>query len=115
MAHGRRIQAGAVHEPHSVLDIRGEQIPIPDPRRLIHLQFRRFAGCPVCDLHLHSVVGRHQEISESGIREVVVFHSSVEDLLPHAADLPFAVIADLAKRLYAGFGVERGGRALLLD
>src|SRR5262245_31045921 len=113
MTHGSRIQAGAVPEPQNVSDIRGERLRIPDPRLLIHLQFRRFAGCPVCDLHLHSIVGRHQEISGAGIREIVVFHSSVADLLPYTADLPFAVIADPARRLYSAFGVEPGPRALL--
>jgi len=32
----------------------------------------------------------------AGIREVVVFHAPDEELRPHVADLPFAVIADPA-------------------
>ncbi|NVB81968.1 MAG: AhpC/TSA family protein [Kofleriaceae bacterium] len=90
-----------------------EQIEVPDPARLVHLQFRRFAGCPVCNLHLRSFVRRHDEIAASGIREVVVFHSSADELREHAADLPFAVIADPDKRLYAEFGVTSGWRSLL--
>jgi hypothetical protein len=85
----------------------------PDPDRLIHLQLRRFAGCLVCNLHLRSVVRRHEEIEAAGVREVVVFHSSAEELAEHTADLPFAVIADPGKRLYAEFGVESSVRALL--
>lgn len=38
---------------------------------------------------------------------------SVPELRPHAEDLPFAVIADPGKRLYAEFGVESARRALL--
>jgi hypothetical protein len=38
--------------------ISGEQVGIPDPSGLVHLQFRRFAGCPVCNLHLHSMMRR---------------------------------------------------------
>jgi hypothetical protein len=86
---------------------------VPEPGRLVHLQFRRFAGCPVCNLHLRSVVLRHDEIVASGVREVVVFHSPAAELRPHAADLPFAVVADPGKRLYREFGVEAGRRALL--
>lgn len=41
----------------------GDVVPIPDPERLIHLQFRRFAGCPICNLHLRSIVRRHDEIT----------------------------------------------------
>ncbi|MEE3918755.1 hypothetical protein V2I01_10735 [Micromonospora sp. BRA006-A] len=53
----------------------GTGVDLPDPDRLIHLQFRRFAGCPVCNLHLRSIVRRHAEIEAAGVREVVLFHS----------------------------------------
>jgi alkyl-hydroperoxide reductase/thiol specific antioxidant family protein len=91
----------------------GAPIPVPDPERLIHLQFRRFAGCPVCNLHVHSLVKRKDEIEAAGIREVLVFHSPADELREHVADLPFAVIADPAKHLYAEFGVEASLRSLL--
>ena len=93
--------------------VSGEPIGIPDSHRLVHLQFRRFAGCPVCNLHLQSFSRRHREIAAAGIREVIVFHSKADDLRPYAADLPFAVIADPGKRLYLEFGVESSPRALL--
>ncbi|NVB84948.1 MAG: AhpC/TSA family protein, partial [Kofleriaceae bacterium] len=35
-----------------LVSLDGEPIEVPDPARLVHLQFRRFAGCPVCNLHL---------------------------------------------------------------
>lgn len=91
----------------------GAPVPIPAPEHRVHLQFRRFAGCPVCNLHLRSMVTRHDEIVAAGVREVVVFHSTADELRPHTADLPFAVIADPDKRLYREFGVEAGARALL--
>ncbi|RKT52407.1 peroxiredoxin-like family protein [Saccharothrix australiensis] len=93
--------------------VQGGVVRVPDPERLVHLQFRRFAGCPVCNLHLRTIVARHDEIRARGITEVVVFHSSAAELLPHVRDLPFAVIGDPEKRLYAEFGVESAPRALL--
>jgi hypothetical protein len=93
--------------------VSGGRARVPDPERLVHLQFRRFAGCPVCNLHLRSVVQRHDEIAARGIAEVVVFHSSAAELRPHVADLPFAVVGDPGKRLYVEFGVEAAPRALL--
>ncbi|MGW6567384.1 peroxiredoxin-like family protein [Streptomyces sp. NPDC054975] len=87
--------------------------PDPDPGRLVHLQFRRFAGCPICHLHLRSFVRRYEEIEAAGIREVVVFHSPPEELRPHVDGLPFPVVADPDKRLYAAFGVEASPRSLL--
>lgn len=93
--------------------ISGNSIRIPVSDQFIHLQFRRFAGCPVCNLHLQSFSRRHEEIASESIREVVVFHSSVEELLLHAGDLPFDIIADPEKQLYVEFGVESSPRALL--
>ncbi|NUU22888.1 MAG: AhpC/TSA family protein [Streptomycetaceae bacterium] len=91
----------------------GAAVAVPDPERLIHLQFRRFAGCPVCNLHLQSIVRRHDEITAAGVTEVVVFHSSAEELRKHVEHLPFAVVADPDKLLYREFGVESAPRALL--
>ncbi|MBF6437062.1 peroxiredoxin-like family protein [Nocardia cyriacigeorgica] len=96
-----------------LVTITGTPVPIPDPDCLVHLQFRRFAGCPVCSLHLRSVVDRLDEIHAANVREVVVFHSSAEELLKYTADLPLAVIADPGRRLYREFGVESAPRALL--
>ena len=64
-------------------------------------------------MHLQSVVRRHDEIDKAGIREVVVFHSTDEELRRHVIDLPFAVVGDPGKRLYAEFGVESSPRAVL--
>jgi hypothetical protein len=67
----------------------------------------------LCNLHLRSIVRRHPEITGAGIREVVVFHSSREELLEHVADLLFAVVADPHNELYVEFDVEASPRALL--
>jgi peroxiredoxin len=109
----KRPGAGDVVRPRDLATVAGERVAVPDPAgRLVHLQFRRFAGCPVCNLHLRSFVRRHDEIAAAGIREVVLFHSTAADLRPHTGDLPFAVVADPDKALYAEFGVESAPRAL---
>lgn len=95
---------------HSVGDV---PIRVPDPKRMVHLQFRRFAGCPICNLHLRSFAQRHAEISAANLREVVLFHSGADELRPHVADLPFDAVADPEKRHYRQFGVEASPRALL--
>jgi peroxiredoxin len=92
----------------------GQLVTIPDPAgNLVHLQLRRFAGCPICNLHLRSIVTRHDEIRSHGIREVVVFHSTAAELAKHQAKLPFPVIADPQRELYRRLGVERGLSSLL--
>jgi peroxiredoxin len=109
----RPVRPGSTVTGRRLTTVLGEAVTVPDPERLVHLQFRRFAGCPVCHLHLRSVVRRHTEIEAAGVREVVVFHSPAEELRRHTADLPFAVVADPGKRLYVEFGVESAPRALL--
>jgi len=108
-----KLEVGTVLESHDWETISGEHVRVPHETDFVHLQFRRFAGCPVCNLHLHSFARRHSEIVDAGVREVVVFHSSREALLEHAADLPFSIIADPRKELYGEFGVESSLWALL--
>jgi hypothetical protein len=52
-------------------------------------------------------------IEAAGIREVAIFHSTAEDMLPHHGDLPFAMVPDPEKSLYAEFGVEASGRSVI--
>jgi AhpC/TSA family len=97
----------------TLVTVSGAHVPVPHSGQLVHLQFRRFAGCPVCNLHLRSIVNRLGDIEAAGIREVVVFHSSADALRPYTADLPLDVVADPGRALYREFGVEYGPRALL--
>ncbi|WP_129663614.1 peroxiredoxin-like family protein [Phytoactinopolyspora endophytica] len=102
-----RMSVGDVVAGHELGTIYGASVQVPDPERLVHLQFRRYAGCPVCNRHLRSFAVRHDEILAAGIREVVVFHSDAETMRELQADLPFAAVADPGKALYAEFGVQR--------
>src|SRR5437667_11924912 len=79
-----RIQPGVVLHPRELHNIDTERVRVPDREALVHLQFRRFAGCPVCNLHLRSFVERYPEITAASIREVIVFHSWQEELKLHA-------------------------------
>jgi peroxiredoxin len=107
------IDVGEVLAERELLTVSGGRLRVPDSERLVHLQFRRFAGCPICNLHLRSVIARHDDIVAAGIREVAVFHSSAAELLAHHDAVPFAMVADPGKRLYREFGVESSARALL--
>jgi peroxiredoxin len=93
--------------------IDGTDVAVPSRDAIVHLQFRRFAGCPICNLHVRDVAHRHQEIADAGIVEVAVFHSAAEELRRYQADLPFAVVADPDRKLYKEFGVESSIRSVL--
>ena len=99
-----------IRDLHTVED---RPIRVPDAARLTHLQFRRFAGCPICSLHLQAMVARNGEIAAAGIHEVVLFHSTPQEVRAYAGDLPFDVVADPDKQLYEEFGVESSLRSVL--
>lgn len=80
------------------------QLPTGGP---VHLQFRRFAGCPVCNLHLRSFTRAFDRISAAGLLTVAFFHSSAESMRPYQGDLPFPAVPDPERRWYDFFGVEQ--------
>jgi peroxiredoxin len=102
-----RIAVGDVVTPRELTSIHGRTFTVPAEGRIVHLQFRRFAGCPVCNLHLHQVAGRIDELAAAGILEVAFFHSKPETMRDFQGELPLAAIADPEKRVYRQFGVER--------
>lgn len=110
---GSKIVVGQQFPQLQAKNIHGAEVSIPCVETWTHLQFRQFAGCPVCNLHLQSVIARHQEIVEAGIREVVIFHSSDTELLPYQGHFPFDVIGDTTKALYRKYGVESSISAFL--
>src|SRR5215467_8696025 len=67
--------------PKTVMEaVTGEAINLPDPRRLVHLQFRRFVDCPICNTHIAEFRRRARETEAAGIKEVIVFHSSPKSI-----------------------------------
>jgi peroxiredoxin len=102
-----KIKPGQTIQPLTLTNIHGVKVEIPSKdAKWVHLQFRRFAGCPICNLHLQSIIKRHADIKAAGIKEVVVFHSPDEKLLPYQGKFPFDVVGDPDKVLYKQFGVE---------
>lgn len=107
-----RVAPGDVVEADQLTTIKGVTVPIPDPESAVHLQFRRFAGCPICNVHLQTIIRRHDEITAAGIREVVLFHSTLEEFAEYVDDMPFDLIADPDRTLYRRFGVETSVRSV---
>lgn len=81
------------------------RVPDPDGRR-VHLSFRRFAGCPICNLHMRSVAARLSEIEAIGVIPVALLHSTAESMRPYQGDLPFPVVPDPDRTWFGTFGVE---------
>lgn len=109
----KKLNVGDIVGKRDLQTIDDNVVTIPDAKKLIHLQFRRFAGCPFCNLHLRSISVRYDELVNAGVQEVVVFYSAVEPMRKFQGERPFPVIADPNKTLYAEFGVESSLKAVL--
>jgi len=112
-ANVNRVIVGDRMQSRILTDMTGQPVALPDPRQLIHLQFRRFAGCPICNLHLRSFALRTQEITDAGVKEVIVFHSHAQELVLTESDVPFPVIGDPDKKLYVEFRVGTSWRSVM--
>jgi hypothetical protein len=44
---GSKLKPGDAVPPRTLTGVLGAAIAVPDPALLVHLQFRRFAGCPI--------------------------------------------------------------------
>jgi peroxiredoxin len=113
ITEGAVLNTGDKVNVRTLTTVQGAAVALPAADGLVHLQFRRFAGCPICNLHMHEVASRHSEITTAGVTEVVVFHSSADRLRRYVAELPFAVVADPDRKLYDEFGVHNSIRGML--
>lgn len=108
-----RLVVGSSAPEIAAITLAGASVTVPDRERIVHLQFRRFAGCPICNLHLRSVARRIDELRAANVREIAVFHSNADTMRPFQGDLPFDVVADPERRLYAMYDVTSSARSIL--
>jgi len=101
-----KFNPGDVLPPMVMEAVTGEAINLPDANRLVHLQFRRFVDCPICNTHIAEFRRRVREIAAGGIEEVIVFHSSPKSIRSYQKDVPFLMVGDPQKAFYRYFGVE---------
>lgn len=110
---GRRLGPGDRVGPLSLVTIAGDRLRLPNGEDLIHVHLLRFAGCPVCTLHVHAFAGRHAEIERAGVRTLLVYPSTRQELARYQPELPFDVVADPERSLFRRMGAESSARALL--
>lgn len=111
---GRPVVPGEHLAPFALETIRGEVVAVPNATdRFVHLHFRRFAGCPICITHLRELAVHRAALVAAGIRVVVFFHSSPDEVERHQGHLPFGLVADPGMTWYRQFGVQRSPWAFL--
>ncbi len=115
MSEGAAVGVRSLVVPRQLRAVSGAAVRIPDPNLCVHVQFRRHAGCPICNVHLQSVLRRHDEIAAAGIKEVVAFHSTDDELRRDVDELPIDVSGDPARRFMpSSASGRRGGRCSTL-
>src|SRR5579871_5332433 len=100
-----KFNPGDVLPPMVMEAVTGGAINLPDAKHLVHLQFRRFVDCPICNTHIAEFRRRAREIEAAGIKEVIVFHSSPKSIRSYQKDVPFLLVGDPKKAFYRNFGV----------
>jgi peroxiredoxin len=110
----KRLHAGDRAPAIAASTTKGTPLTVPGSHgEVSHVQFLRFAGCPVCNLMLQSYIKRNAELRAAGIREVILFHSDAKHVRDYHEQLPFDVIADPHQKLYRLYKVEKSALAIL--
>lgn len=99
-----RLTPGKRIEPFTVETLSHGTLRLPDSG-VVHLQFRRYAGCPICNYHLRAFRARHGDLVGGGVKVVAFFSSTAEEMQPFQGDLPFACVPDPERAWYQRFGV----------
>lgn len=75
----------------------------------IWLAFYRYASCPLCNLHIHEIIKRFDEVKNSGLTFLPVFQSPPSEVQKYAGkdDLPFQIICDSKEEIYKLYNVGK--------
>ncbi len=88
---------------------------LPDMKgRPYLLAFMRFAACPFCNLRVHELATRFEELGDDfGV--VVIFDSPLAHLQQHAEGhhAPFPILADEKGRYYRAYSIEHSVAGML--
>jgi thioredoxin-dependent peroxiredoxin len=71
------------------------------------LSFFRFASCPFCNLRMHELVTRFNELDKD-FTIIAIFDSPLDNLQRHAEKhkAPFPILADKDNTSYKSYGIE---------
>lgn len=109
-----KLTPGAKAPEFAAESVRGEQVSLASLQGSpALLKFYRFAGCPICNLHLRELALRHDELARAGLTVVVFYHSPLERIeREQGRELPFELVGDPGKRIFDAYGVEASLRGM---
>jgi peroxiredoxin len=92
----------------SLPGIDGKQFSLDQVQgRRYMISFMRFSACPFCQLRIHQLISRWQELDEN-FTVIAVFDSSLENLQKHSVKhkAPFSILADASAVYYQKFSIQ---------
>src|SRR5690349_9426252 len=94
-------------------DVYGRMINLAEyADKKILLGFFRHAGCPFCNLRVHTLLKAHEELKSSGLEMIFFFESKEQVILRssfHRGVSPIPIISDPEKKWYDAYGLESSG------
>lgn len=103
-----RLAEGTKAPGFETTDLAGKKLKLDELPGKKWLAFFRYAGCPLCNLQVHKIITRHDELAKRGLSVVAVFQSPRDSLAEKvgAQRPPFPLVPDPDERLYELYGVE---------
>lgn len=94
-------------------DVFGRMIDLNAYRdKKVLVAFFRHAGCPFCNLRVHTLLKIHEELKTQGL-EMIFFFESKENIILrssfHQGVSPIPIISDPEKVWYDAYGLETSG------
>jgi len=93
-----------------VTDIFDRPINLKDYKgKKVFLGFFRHAGCPFCNLRVHTLTKAHQELKAKGLEMIFFFESKsavLQRSVFHQEVSPIPLISDPEKQWYDAYGLE---------
>ena len=91
-------------------DVYGREIDLSAYReKRVLLGFFRHAGCPFCNLRIHTLTKVHEELKSKGLEMIFFFESKTQVILRssfHQGVSPIPIISDPEKVWYKNYGLE---------
>ena len=97
----------------NLTDIYGRVIDLAQYRdKKVFIGFFRHAGCPFCNIRVHTLTKVYEELKEKGLEMIFFFESKANVMLRssfHREVSPIPLIADPEKKWYQTYGLENSG------
>jgi len=107
----RKLSEGEKAPDFTATDALGKQIALSQfiGDKHVVLVFRRYAGCPLCQLSMAELKNKYQEFKQRDA-EIIVFVQSPKKTLEQQGveGFPFAIIPDPEEKYYELYGVGSG-------